>query len=309
MLDQTFISKLGFLVMAAGACLLVPAPGVLAAGGSTSSPSMSSPRRPPVDVFAEYRKGLKALEVNDYNAARKAFKKVIRAEKKNGNAYAYLGIAEYGRGKYKNSRKALEKALKYDTIVPGAWETLGLAQLKLGAPEKAQEQLAALHNMMASCPAPCSNSASIQQAIDSLSQALAAQGTPEAQLFRPDEGSKAYVQAVRLINQEHYAQAITRLTALHQSQPQNADVLTYLGYSHRKLHEYDVAIDYYRQALAINPAHVGATEYLGELYVELGQLDKAQSQLARLDDLCTYGCFEYQELESWIASAARGSEG
>ncbi len=63
---------------------------------------------------------------------------------------------------------------------------------------------------------------------------------------------------------------------------------------------------YYDQALTIDPKHKGANEYLGELYLKLGQLEKAEAQLARLDDICTFGCEEYDELKAAIETYKTG---
>ena len=60
------------------------------------------------------------------------------------------------------------------------------------------------------------------------------------------------------------------------------------------------AEDFYRQALAIDPNHRGATEYYGELKVLRGDMTGAKAMLARLDRVCTYGCAEASELRLWI---------
>ena len=57
-------------------------------------------------------------------------------------------------------------------------------------------------------------------------------------------------------------------------------------------------------ALDFNPDHKGALEYQGEMYVELGQLDKAKANLAKLVKLCPDGCEEREDLEKAIAGAA-----
>jgi Flp pilus assembly protein TadD len=78
------------------------------------------------------------------------------------------------------------------------------------------------------------------------------------------------------------------------------DVLTYTGYTYRKLHQYDKAEAYYRQALAIAPNHVGATEYYGELMVVRGDMAGARRMLAKLETVCTFGCVETEDLRRWI---------
>ena len=81
------------------------------------------------------------------------------------------------------------------------------------------------------------------------------------------------------------------------------DVLTYQGFANRKLSNYDVAISYYSAALKLDPEHRGANEYLGEYYVETGQLAKADAQLVKLERICKFGCEEAEELRRWIGGA------
>ena len=113
--------------------------------------------------------------------------------------------------------------------------------------------------------------------------------------------TKAYKESVKLINQERYEEAIAKLLDLNAAQPNDPDVLNYLGYAHRQLDKNEMALAYYEQALAVKPKHKGANEYLGELYLKMGELEKAEAQLAKLDDICTFGCSEYRELEAKIA--------
>lgn len=54
----------------------------------------------------------------------------------------------------------------------------------------------------------------------------------------------------------------------------DVDVIIYLGYSYCKFGVYDIVKSYYFVVLLINDNYVGVNEYLGEFYVELGELDK-----------------------------------
>ena len=101
----------------------------------------------------------------------------------------------------------------------------------------------------------------------------------------------------QLIENKEFEQAILEL---NQADQDDADVANLLGYSNRKLENYDVALKYYQHALSINPEHKGANEYLGELYLETGEIDKAKQQLAILDDACLFPCSEYTTLENSI---------
>lgn len=109
-----------------------------------------------------------------------------------------------------------------------------------------------------------------------------------------------YSLARQAMSDGDYDLAIDKLTRLHEKDPNDADVLNMLGYGHRKAGNFDQARGYYLQALAIEPEHRGASEYLGELYLETGQLDKAEERLAVLDKDCWLGCEEYTELKEAI---------
>jgi tetratricopeptide (TPR) repeat protein len=114
------------------------------------------------------------------------------------------------------------------------------------------------------------------------------------------EGVTQYMAAVRLINEGRYEAAISDLDKAAAIVGPHPDILNYLGYSNRKLGRMDMARDYYAQALALDPDHRGANEYLGELYLEIGDIDRAKRQLARLDSICDYGCAEREDLARLI---------
>jgi tetratricopeptide (TPR) repeat protein len=105
--------------------------------------------------------------------------------------------------------------------------------------------------------------------------------------------------AVAEIEAEDYAAAIEILDEVIANEQGNADAHNYLGYSHRKLGHTDDALYHYKRALQIEPNHIGANEYLGELYLELGDLEKAEQRLAVLESVCD-GCEEYTELKALI---------
>ncbi len=79
-------------------------------------------------------------------------------------------------------------------------------------------------------------------------------------------------------------------------------VLTYLGYSHRKLGNIDLGISLYKKALDIDPDNVRTREYLGEGYVSKGQLDLAWLELVEIEKRCGKTCVEYGALEKAMLS-------
>ena len=110
-----------------------------------------------------------------------------------------------------------------------------------------------------------------------------------------------YTMAVKLIHNEKYAMATAYLDRALKSSPHNANVLNYLGYTHRMLGDYPGSLDFYQKALAINPDHKGAHEYLGELYLMMHDSASADGQLAELTRLCPEDCVEKDTLEKAIA--------
>lgn len=103
-----------------------------------------------------------------------------------------------------------------------------------------------------------------------------------------------------LVEYEMYEDAIVYLKKADAETPNNADINNLLGYTHRKLEKFEQANHYYQRALAIDPKHRGALEYLGQLYVDTGQLSKAHQQLAKLDSVCRGRCDEYKSLKEAI---------
>ena len=112
----------------------------------------------------------------------------------------------------------------------------------------------------------------------------------------------AYAKAAELIEAEKFADALPFLRKAEAKEPDNPDVHNYLGYALRHLKQYDAALKHYGIALRIAPRHRGANEYLGELYLVLGDLAKAEERLAVLDKACLFGCEEYTELKDAIAA-------
>jgi thioredoxin-like negative regulator of GroEL len=109
----------------------------------------------------------------------------------------------------------------------------------------------------------------------------------------------ALAEASALVDAGNYAAAKPILEAILAQQSGNADAHNLLGYSHRETGNTDLALHHYKRALQISPKHLGANEYLGELYLKLGDLEKAEQRLAVLAGACQ-DCEEYVELKELI---------
>ena len=97
--------------------------------------------------------------------------------------------------------------------------------------------------------------------------------------------------------QKRYAKAQKLLLKSNKKKPLQADTLNYLGFTTRKLGDYEKGEEFYLQGLQIEPNHNGINEYLGELYIVTNRMDMAKE---RLEVLKTCNCEEYAELKEII---------
>ena len=100
-----------------------------------------------------------------------------------------------------------------------------------------------------------------------------------------------------------YSQAFKKLEKAYKLDKKNPDVLNYMGFTSRKVGNFEKAEEFYLKGLNLKPDHNGINEYLGELYVQTNRIDKANE---RLEVLKNCNCNEYKELELIIKT--RGSK-
>ena len=292
------------LIISLGGASLAWGSGGGGGGGGVEMPSASAPS---YDPAAEYAKGVAALNAKDYKAAARAFAHVTEAIPGNAESWRLLGVAKQGAADAKSAKRAFEKAVKLEPDNAEGHRGLGVALGALKDP-KASEQLDWLKAKAAACGG-CADAGALKAAADAVQAAINPAPTaapsaaiPGPMLFAgPMAGDTAYVQAVSLINEHRYDAALAALGKAREAFGPHPDILTYQGYAWRKKGDLDRAESYYRQALAIAPDHVGATEYYGELKVERADFAGARAMLAKLDHVCTYGCAEAETLRTWIA--------
>ena len=97
---------------------------------------------------------------------------------------------------------------------------------------------------------------------------------------------------------KRYEKAQKLLLQSNEKFPNKANTLNYLGFTTRKLGDYENGEKYYLQGLAIDPNHKGINEYLGELYVATNRHNLA---VERLEVLKSCNCEEYNQLKAVIA--------
>ena len=91
-----------------------------------------------------------------------------------------------------------------------------------------------------------------------------------------------------------YSQAFNKLEKAYKSDKKNPDILNYMGFTTRKTGNFEKAEKFYLEGLSLKPNHNGINEYLGALYVQTNQINKANE---RLEVLKNCNCKEYGELE------------
>ena len=115
------------------------------------------------------------------------------------------------------------------------------------------------------------------------------------------DANQEYLKAENLIKSEKYENAIKALNNLLSETPDGytkADLYNYLGYATRKQKnpDFELAEEHYLKALELDSDHIGALEYLGELYYETNRKDKAVEMLMRLKEVAGDESEEYLEL-------------
>lgn len=95
-----------------------------------------------------------------------------------------------------------------------------------------------------------------------------------------------------------YGEARALLLSAHN--PADPRILNYLGFTTRKLGDVDGALVFYGKALALKPDYTLARSYLGEAYLQKGDVGAAKAQLGEIAKRCGTACQEYAELAGQI---------
>ena len=123
---------------------------------------------------------------------------------------------------------------------------------------------------------------------------------PAAAKLDPD-----YAAGKKAIEARDWNSAIKSLSSAALRDTRNADIQNYLGYAYRNAGQMDLAFKHYERALQLNPRHRGAHEYVGEAYLLVDNLSKAEEHLAALEKICLIPCEEYGDLKKEIDAYRR----
>lgn len=117
-----------------------------------------------------------------------------------------------------------------------------------------------------------------------------------------------FTNAKKAIEGKDWPQAIGLLRKVTAAEPNNPEAFNLLGFATRKSGDARGSLQYYQQALALDPKHIGAHEYIGEAYLMLDDLPRAEDHLRKLNDLCTFGCREYRDLKAAVEAYKKGQK-
>jgi tetratricopeptide (TPR) repeat protein len=116
------------------------------------------------------------------------------------------------------------------------------------------------------------------------------------------DDKQLYEEGRKLAKAGHYALALAALEAVEDQN--DSMVLTMIGYSKRKMGNWNEGVAYYHKALAINPNNLNTREYLGEAYLTKGRVDLAKAELAKIEAIAGTESEQYQELALAIAGGS-----
>ena len=153
-----------------------------------------------------------------------------------------------------------------------------------------------------STPAPAATTAPAPTATKTPTPTPSPTPTPTtpAAATKTVSGELATIRA--LIAKKDFTAALAALKIADKDFPNNADINNLLGYSARNLKQYKPAATYYTKALKIDPKHLGALEYQGELFMLTKKTADAKKNLAKLKSLCGVNCEEYLDLKKAIGN-------
>jgi tetratricopeptide (TPR) repeat protein len=145
------------------------------------------------------------------------------------------------------------------------------------------------------------------QAQSSLEAGLAALKDADA-LEAQNAGTLSKAHELSPALKEAYVRARKSFQDAAASDPSMAEAWNGLGYSQRKLGDYDTALASYERAITLKPGYPEATEYRGEAYLALNRIDAAKQ--AYLDLFATNRALAdtlMTAMKKWIGAQKSGA--
>jgi Flp pilus assembly protein TadD len=143
----------------------------------------------------------------------------------------------------------------------------------------------------------------VRRWVFALALALVPGAAPAEPGDEPDQAERVdpdYAGGRKAVEAKDWQTGIRLLSSAALRDTRNAEIQNLLGYAYRNTGELSLAFKHYNRALQLNPRHRGAHEYVGEAYLMIGNLPKAEEHLAELRKICLIPCDEYAHLQSRI---------
>tara|TARA_B100000989_G_scaffold147440_1_gene109885 strand:+ start:1773 stop:2225 length:453 start_codon:yes stop_codon:yes gene_type:complete len=121
-----------------------------------------------------------------------------------------------------------------------------------------------------------------------------------ASKYDKENPSDLYEKATKQLKQEKYKAALNTLKKYTKAEKDDPDGWTLLAFTNRKLTNFSKAEELYEKALKLEPNNKIALEYQGELFVEINEMEKAITNLLKLENLCPNSCEEFEMLKNYI---------
>lgn len=126
--------------------------------------------------------------------------------------------------------------------------------------------------------------------------------------YSREKADPDFAAGLQAVKRKDWPEVVARMGAYTQRKPDDADGWNELGHAYRQTGRMAPALDAYDKALQLDPKHRGAREYLGEAYLQMNDLPRAEQELKQLDRLCLFGCREYTVLKQSIEQYKRGRQ-
>lgn len=116
-----------------------------------------------------------------------------------------------------------------------------------------------------------------------------------------------YRQGRAAVNRGEFRTAVMAADAMLAQDPMYADALVLRGLVSRETGQQRTAYDHYDAALQLEPDHLVAQSLLGQLFLDIGRVDRARTYLAALEALCPFGCGPAHALRQAINQFEKGA--
>lgn len=131
--------------------------------------------------------------------------------------------------------------------------------------------------------------------------ASAAGGGDDSAVMPRKNQDPEYTAAMDAVSRKDWPMVVERMGSYIKRKPDDANGWNELGHAYRLTGRIDTALEAYGKALKIDPRHRGVHEYLGEAYLQINDLPRAEQELQVLDKLCFLPCEEYKDLKRSIS--------